>query len=95
MGINVSIYRGSFSEEHPIWDYSRHAGDQLMYKVMGDGGCIRRNIGVDFDPQYLFRPVNVAEFVAAMNDEFPENADRWRVLGEILADQEWWLHFGH
>lgn len=93
MGVNISLYRGDY-EEHPAWDFYRHSGDREIFRILDRVGYERKPIGHPYDCEFYYRPKSVEAFVAAMVDEFPENADRWQALGAILADPEWWINYG-
>ena len=95
MGINVHIQTVD-DQDHPDWDWIRHAGDRDVPTIIEEnGGTIAYPEKPEWgDDWRLFRPKDFAALRAA---KWPDcNEARWVQLVDILeGDGKWWLHYSY
>jgi hypothetical protein len=90
MGVNISIQTLDH-QDHPDWDYLRHAGDRDVWAILeANGGYITQP---GYDPWLHGEPlIRPADMVVARKAPWPEvNAGRWKQMLDILSDEKWWL----
>lgn len=85
MGIHVSL-KNAEGEEHPDWDWVRHAGDREIPGILDGMETVDLNDSGRYD-EWCRRPTDVAAFRKRLEEANGEmNADRWDHLCRLLTD---------
>lgn len=93
MGIHVSIVNQR-GEEHPDWDWIRHAGDRdipgLVTEVQSDVF-----FNDELEDEY-YRPRDPEQLFQKLVAAHPYNEKRWRHLADLLSsDPDLHLHYSY